>query len=542
MFYRLRWHILVAVAGSVVVLVTLGLLATSTGAMAPPYYTKAYVEAVVGTPRQLNPLLQTPDSPASETDLTALLFDGLVRFGPDGTPQPNLAERWAIDPAGTVYTFTLRSSLRWHDGVSLTADDVVFTVRAIQDPQFSGDPALADIWRQVEVAKIDARRVRFTLGAPFAPFLAATSLPILPAHVLKELPLKQWAGADFSSQPIGSGPFRLRQISASQALLVPFEGGARGRPALDVLVLRFYPSTEAARAAFRRREVQGVAWVAAPGVQTTATTPQAQTKTAPLGMYTILTFNLRTPPLDDARLRAALALGLDRGELVRRALGGQGQLLDTPVLPQTWAQSSAALPKADRAASAAALDALGWRRGAGGVRMRQGIPLQLPLYTTGRAGQLALAREIARQWGRMGIDVPIAALSRDDLLVRAKRHEWTLLLNSWSTAAADPDGFALWHSSQAADGANYAGLVDATSDRLLADGRVTTDPQQRAGIYAQWQSQWVKLVPSLPLYQSMLVYELNEAVRPAGLDTQQVLQSPSARFDMISDWTLAQTP
>src|SRR5688572_17986925 len=167
---RIRWQILIAATGSLTIVVLLGALAWSTAASSLPYYRSAYVEAVVGTPQQLNPLLQKAGSPASERDLAALLFSGLTRPGPDGTPEAELAERWTVDASGRVYTFTLRSGLRWHDGVALTAEDVVFTVRSVQSRAFPGEQRLAAFWRTVEVEQVDRRRIRFTLPAPYAPF------------------------------------------------------------------------------------------------------------------------------------------------------------------------------------------------------------------------------------------------------------------------------------------------------------------------------------------------------------------------------------
>ncbi len=538
MFRRIRWQILVALTGSLIVLLLFGVLAAST-ATSRLFFDKAYVEGVVGVPKQLNPLLQSSDGPTSEEDLTALLFAGLTRSGPDGSPQPDLAERWTIDDSGKVYTFTLRSGLRWHDGVELTADDVVFTIDNVQSSKFRGDPVLSEIWRTALVDRVDRRRVRFTLPAPFAPFLATTNLPILPAHLLKGLSPDRWAGAAFSAAPVGAGPFRLRALDETQAMLVPFEGAARGRPALDLLILRFFPSADAAHAALRRHDIQGVASVAVPGMQPAETSGNFQKVALPLGEFTILTFNLRGPLLADQSLRTALSRGLDRNELIRRVLDGQAQVLDTPVLPQTWAHGDATLPRPDRAAAEAALDALGWRRGADGIRTRRGQHLSLPLVCSRSAGQHALAREIARQWSTLGIDVPIEALSLDDLLSRVKKRNFTLLINTWTATGADPDPFALWHSSQARNGANYAGLADQTSDTLLANGRTTPDQEERARIYKAWERRWVGLVPSLPLYQPRLVYELEQDIHPAGLDQTHLLETPTARFDSIGSWTVA---
>ena len=539
---RIRWQMLIALAGSLIVLLLFGRLALSTAATSLPFYRSAYVEGVVGVPMQLNPLLGSSTSPQSEQDLEALIFDGLTRPGPDGYPQPVLAERWSVDAATTVFTFTLRSGLRWHDGIPFTADDVIFTVRSVQQREFAGDPSLAELWRNVLVERLDDHRIRFTLRQPFAPFLAATSLPILPRHLLEHIPVEQWPAASFSRHPIGTGPFRLHSLDESEAILRPFEGAARGRPRLDLLVLRFYPSHDAALAALRRGDVQGVAVLPVPGTASRAAPDLPDAHQLPLANYTMLTFNLREAPLDDVRLRTALTEALDREELIRSVLGTNARRIDTPIVPQLWAHSPATLPAPAGQRAAEMLDAAGWRSGPDGLRSRDEQPLRLDLVVADIPDQRAVVDEIAHQWRLVGIDVRIEALAQQELHERLRGHAFTVALHSWTDLGADPDAFALWHSSQAERGANVSGLADARIDRLLQAGRATADRDRRAQIYREFEQRWVTLVPSLPLYQQVLLYHLQAGVRPAGLDADHLWEQPAARFRKIEEWLVESLP
>ena len=108
----------------------------TTAAVPRPLSGGAYVEGAAGVPQQLNPLVSDPARDPVAADIRALLFDGLMRIGADGLPEPSLAESWEVDDAGVVYTFTLRSDVTWHDGSPLTADDALFTFRAIQKRGF----------------------------------------------------------------------------------------------------------------------------------------------------------------------------------------------------------------------------------------------------------------------------------------------------------------------------------------------------------------------------------------------------------------------
>src|SRR5262245_61401772 len=111
----------------------MGYLAVTTAAVPRPLAGGGYVEGLVGTPQQLNPLVSDPARDPAAADVRALLFDGLMRIGADGLPEPALAQSWEVDDSGQVYTFTLRTDVTWHDGAPLVADDALFTLRAIQN-------------------------------------------------------------------------------------------------------------------------------------------------------------------------------------------------------------------------------------------------------------------------------------------------------------------------------------------------------------------------------------------------------------------------
>ena len=120
-----------------------------------------YVEGVTHQPERINPLFASANP--TDADLSSLIFSGLVRLGPDGMPQPDLAERWEITGNGQSYVFHLRNGVAWHDGEPFTAEDVMFTFDAISDPGFRGDPGLAQLLDGVVVSARDDYTVEFRL-------------------------------------------------------------------------------------------------------------------------------------------------------------------------------------------------------------------------------------------------------------------------------------------------------------------------------------------------------------------------------------------
>ncbi|MEO7908093.1 MAG: peptide ABC transporter substrate-binding protein [Roseiflexaceae bacterium] len=550
---RIRWQILIAAISSALVLSLMGYLAVTTAAVPRPLSGGAYVEGVVGVPQQLNPLVSDPARDPIAADIRALLFDGLMRIGPDGLPEPALAESWEVDDTGVVYTFTLRDNVTWHDGKPLTADDALFTLHAIQKRGFAGDPTISAIWRDILIDKVGERSIRCTLAAPFAPFLSLVTFAILPAHMLGDLQPEQWAGAAYSLKPIGTGPYQLTEINTEHVLLDANPRYFGGRPFVDSIELRFFANLQAMRSALNRGEIQGLGFL---GTSELAelNLPRGFTRhTLPLDSAVQLAFNLRSAPLTDQGLRRALAEGLDKNELIKRTLDGQVSLLDTPILPGWWAASPKVIwypPDPQRAGDA--LTSLGYSLGSDGMRVRDGKPLTLPLITSGEADRVAAANEIARQWGLLGVRVEVETLDADTLRQRLTTHDFTLALYGLQRLGADPDVYEQWHSSQAERGINYAGLQDEQIDELLFNARRDLDIATRAPSYEAFQRRWVELAPSIMLYQPLAVYvattdleglgfeKPSSVIPPEGgspeIAASQLLVGREGRFSNVGRW------
>lgn len=186
----------------------------SESASAPPAGPAVYREGVVGRPSSLTPL--TARTRADRT-LVGLIFSGLVGLGPDNTLVPDLASGWSVDKGGQSWTVRIRPDAVWQDGQPVTAADVLYTVSALKDPAAAGEQAA--VWADASAERVDDRTVRFTLSAPVGGFLAALTVPLLPAHLLAEVPLSGLASSSFALRPVGSGPYRLTGIDSTHATL-----------------------------------------------------------------------------------------------------------------------------------------------------------------------------------------------------------------------------------------------------------------------------------------------------------------------------------
>ncbi len=495
-----------------------------------------YVEGVVGQLGSLNPLFG--EATAGPNDLDALLFEPLVRVLPTGTVQGRLASRWEVSPDGRSYAFTLRPNARWSDGTPVTADDVVFTVRTVQDPQFPG-ALLNQSWKDIIATAVDTTHVRFALPGHNAGFLANLELlDIVPAHLLAGKTMVELASASPNLNPVGSGPFRMVAHLGDRIQLErnPY---AWRRPWLDSYMIRSFPSQAAALDALDRGQIDGLANLTPSGAAQQRANTQVQVLTTSTYQYAELLFNLKTdePYFQDVRVRQAVAKAIDRTAIIRDVLGGQAVPDDSPIPRSiTWAYDSAAQqPPYDLTAAAKLLDDAGWTM-VNGIRTKGTTSLSFGLTVSSDVPPYErVAEMVASQLSQVGIvaevrPVTTASLIHDYLNPRT----FDMTLTAFDNGP-DPDVYSFWHSSQAHPGGfNFAGMKkNVFIDGDLEDGRNTLDLTARAKAYATFQEDFAKEIPAIFLYSPRYVMAVNRRIHGVRLDS--AIESEE-RYAYVSDW------
>jgi peptide/nickel transport system substrate-binding protein len=491
-----------------------------------------YVEGIVGQVDRVNPLFAPPDT--AEADLAALVFSGLTRPAADGAPLADLASSWEISADGLTYAFRLQAALSWHDGAPLTSRDVAFTVATVQDPGFRGLPALAADWTGVRVATPDERTVQFALRSPSAGFLNRAALPILPEHLLRGVPANELADAPFGIAPVGSGPYRLRELGRDHALLEANPSYHLGAPPIPEIELRFLRDEVALATAIERREVDAALLPEGDGAATRAGFARSDLASTvlPRAGYVALYLNNQRPPLDETRTRLALAATIDRDALKRDPLGENARLGLSPLVPGSWAAPSQ--PVINYGDVDALFAEAGWLRGQGGVRTRGGQRLALTLETNADPRRSRLAEVLASQLRAAGVEVEVVSIPAIQLLQqRLVPRNYSMVLFAWDTGP-DPDPYGAWHTSQlTGSGRNFAGAHDVPTDTLLEQARSTLDQRERAELYRQFEARFLVQTPAIILHYPTRTY-----VHPRGLTGLDAgLQfDTSSRFREIQRW------
>lgn len=535
----IRWQTLLALLGITLLAAILASTARQFTELTVAAKGGVYSEAVVGAPRALNPLLSFGSD--LDSDLTGLIFQGLVALNERGEPVPALAESWEISPDEKDLTFRLRRDVRWHDGAPFSAADVIFTVGVLQSDAFaqSGQPAsayLAQLWRNVSVEQLDPYTVRFRLQQPLASFLAENTIGILPSHLWNRVPVTELAQSPLNLQPVGTGPWRLASLSAQAARLEPNPYTTGPAPFLEALEFRFFPDYASAFAAFQAGEVSGVSRLTPQEMPAAQASDEMEVLTAPLAGATFIYFNLtnpETPFLADVNVRRALNLALDPSKLIDGVLNGQGIPADGPFVPGGWAHAPAERVAADPARAAELLTEAGWTdTDRDGVRDREGVDLAFELLGDNEA----LLQELAEQWRQIGVQaepqvVSLASLASDYLSPRT----FQAAVAHWQLSG-DPDPYPLWHSTQIDNGQNYTGWSNEAADLLMEQGRSVNDPGRRIQLYSEFQRIFREELPALPLYYDVYAYGMNQEVKDVEIGR---LNWPWERFRSAAQWYIA---
>ena len=514
----------------------------------------SYAEGMIGSPRVINPLSLSRDT---DRDIARLVFSGLLTYDGAGNIVPDIAERYDISRDGKTYTVFLRKNAAWHDGKPLTADDVVFTISRIQNPQYKS-PARVN-WQGVEVQKIDEHAVRFTLRTPYAPFIENLTQGIIPKHLWERIDPAQAALHDLNMHPVGSGPYQFSRFKSTSEGAVLWYALTRNPhyyregPYLQTITFVFFTTEDEMIASIHKGEIDGFGPISSGRAPDINPSQNLVFNIATPRIFSIF-FNQRTAPiLADHAVREAIARAIDKNKITREAAGGGAIVLDSILPPFQKASASQAgepaAPAYNQERSRALLDTAGWRDTDGdGIRDKKirdvkkklvSTPLHFTL-TTGDSPDLARpAEQIRAMLAAIGISVDIRKSSFAELEASVIRPRAFEILLFGQVSGYEPDPFAFWHSSQIRDpGLNIALFADKKADRILEDARHTTDRAARNKKYQDFARIATRALPTVPLYTQLYLYLLPRDMQfTAGENAPfSRITLPADRFNEISRW------
>jgi len=501
-----------------------------------------YAEGVIGQLDVINPLFAAT---ASERAASKLIFSGLLSYDSTGALKGELAQSWRVEREGSRYVIELRPNLKWHDGTTLTADDIVFTVQRMQNPAVRAQQLQS--WSNVKVSKLSSQTIAFDLPRPYAAFPHALTFGILPKHVFKDIEPELLRETELNNEPIGSGPFvfaRKQIIDPDADRVVVYmnqnETYVQGPPRLERFQLHTFAGSNELQEAFVDREVNAAAGMTTAALREAATTRQNSTvfeNGVDDGVYAFM--NQDSEILKDKKVRQALLYSFDRDSL-KKSLSTYALPLGGPLMNDQTGNTSTQLDaefdiqKAERL-----LDDAGWKKNTDGERVKNGTPLTVRLVGIDAGDYPVIVEQLDKQWSAVGVDVQ-TQLSDPDIAQQnvIVPRAYDVLVYELEIGS-DPDVFAFWHKSQAGPrGLNLSNYKSDIASETLETAQERFEPKLRKLKYEAFTDVWVKDIPAIALYQPEIGYIVSE--NTSALQSESSLPTRIDRYVDVHQWTINQ--
>ncbi len=463
--------------------------------------------------QQINPIL------ANGNFAVRQLFDTLVARDEDGNWIGKLADSWKISDDGLVYTFKLKQNVKWHDGNPFTAEDVKFTCDTVLDEKTLTNrrSCLKVGDESIDVEVIDKHTVQFTLPIFTIAFLNNMALlRYIPKHLLEG---KDVNTDDYNQRPIGTGPFKFTEWKKGEHLIMSRNDDYFLPVQLDRYIIKIIPSAEASSIAFEKGEIDCL-MLAGTDVQRLKDDPNIIQYHINAGYNHYLYLNMHKPPLDDVRVRQAIAYAIDKESLASTvtygvAKGAYGVYDPNGPLADYYNHDAPAYKYNIEEAKRLLAEA-GWSPGADGILENNGQKLQFEEIITAAGEKIATMLKSDLEKVGIKLDIRILDGSAYSTTMRMDPTDpnapWCYVSGNGPTTTSDPDYYDTYHSKAHKIRFNFVNYSNPRVDELLEQGLTTIDKNVRIPIYKEFQELVMQDLPLIPLYEMVVVFGVQSRV------------------------------
>ncbi|HUD07184.1 MAG TPA: peptide ABC transporter substrate-binding protein [Candidatus Saccharimonadales bacterium] len=500
----------------------------------------SYSEGIVGSYTTSDPLFVNNDVDAA---VSRLIFAGLLKYNSANQLVPDLAQSWSVDSKGQNYTVVLKPNLKWQDGTPLTANDVVFTFKTIQNPDVNSP--LFSSWQGVDIKALNSRTILFSLPDSLSSFPENLTTGIIPEHLLGNVQPSGFQSVNFNTvDPVGAGPFKWETVQVAETsantqqqqiglVANPYYYG--GKPDLDRFIINDYPTQGSMIAGFDHQDIDAMAGLDNLPANLVKSS-DVFSYNVPLTAEVMTFFNNSGPILSDVKVRQALVEGTNESSIIA-GLGYPVIPARSPLLPFQIGYAPKTLQLTTNVAQAnQLLTQDGWIMGKDGIRTKSGSPLQFQLFTEDDSEYNYVGQALVKQWKAIGVDAQLASQQSIDFQTTLENRDYDALLYGISIGV-DPDVFVYWDSSQASPsaipGLNFSEYKSTASDESLEGGRITVDPALRAVKYQPFLQNWQNDAPAVALYQPRFLYVVRGHLFNF---SPTMFNSAADRYANVSNW------
>ena len=441
--------------------------------------------------------------------MTSWAFNGLVRFKPGSGDlaglEPDLAEKWVKSPDGLVWTFTLRKGVKFHRGFGeLTAEDVVFSLTRAGDPKSSSFSA--DYASFAKVEALDPLTVRITLKSP-VPSLLGLVANYHGGNIVSKKAVQQM-GDDFKLKAIGTGPFMVDEYKPKESItFVANKEYFRGAPKLDRIVYRFIQADAARDLAFQSGEIdviygrQDQKWV-----ERVKTMPNVTVDVIRPAELQLLHLNLTQKPLDDIRVRRAIATAIDRRQFttfIGEVIAQPGRSV-VPIGYLGFDDTTSVFGSGDAARAKQMLAEAGHPNG-----------ITVKMVQTSLPSMLSVSQVVQAQLKKAGVDVQLDVVDHQTFHANIRKDLSQIIQYSAARfPVADVYLSQFFHSRAivgtptATTNFSHCAVADAEIDAA----RIEQDAAKQKALWATAQKKIIENLCAIPLHEQMLAWARKSSV------------------------------
>lgn len=486
-----------------------------------------YFEGMIGQPTFINPVL----GEAGEADrtLSRLIFDDIL----------SLAESRKISDDGKVFNIRLKEDAKWHDGDPITSDDVIFSIRAIQNPDSRS--ALFSAWRGVEAQRISEREIKLTLSSPYAFFEnTLQNLRPIPKHIFGVVPAANLRLSNYNLEPIGNGPFRFEFFEKKrdgfivEYRLVRNENYFGEKPYLGKFTFRFFPDEKELADAFNAGALDGAWGLAYRDLEKIKISHRLFKLKMP--RYYAVFFNpFAREDLKSGNVRRALAAAVDRTAIVEKVFGGNAAPVYGPF--SNFFESGAV--EEDGVGAADSLEKDGWRLNAEGIREKKAkkdfLKLEFNLAIPQAPFLLEAAELIKEEWAKIGVKANLLAMPPQEINEAIKTRNYEMIFFG-NILGESPDIYSFWHSAERFyPGLNLALYENRAVDALIESVRRNLNPAERERGLKTLQSLIAGDAPAAFLFSPDYFYVVKN--KPA-VEIPEAVSFSDERLENVNKWHL----
>jgi peptide/nickel transport system substrate-binding protein len=518
-----------------------------------PVYGGSFIIDTISDPKSFNPVVAKE---TSTTLITGFLFEGLTQINPFTTEmEPRLARSWEYSPDGKIWTFHLRDDVKWFDGRSLTADDVVFTYNQLyynKNIPADARDILTIEGKEIKVEKVDNLTVRFTLPKPFAPLLSALSADILPKHLLEPVVKdgkfnSHWGVNTATSQIIGTGPFILSEYVPSQRIVLKrnpnywrIDKAGNRLPYLDSIVILIVPDQNSSILKFQAGETDMISMRR----EDYAVLKPKEAKgnftiynTGPTFSTTFLLFNQNPKAIPeykwkwftDRRFRKAIAHVIDKESIINNVMAGLALPQDSALTPASKFFFNPDVKKYEYniEKARALLEEAGFKHKGGRLHDTDGHTVEFAILTNSENNErVNMGNMIKSDIEKLGIKVNFVPVQFNSMVTKLDAtFDWEAIIIGLTGGVEPHNGKNVWHSSGHLHmwyprQAKPATTWEEEIDRLFEEGATELDPEKRKNIYYRWQEIASEEIPFIYTVTPISLYAVRNkfgGIKPTAL-------------------------